>query len=674
MSDQEKESLKAQGKCLICKESGHYARDCPKKKSISIAYNQVTQKKPWQQRTPFQGSRPWPNTAALEIMRPSHDNIKYLIPQTAKISCAAMVQINGNNAQILIDPCTMHGNLISNQFCDMYKIPTEPTEQKILGTAIKGSKSYINAKATVEVHVQGHKENITFYVANLNEWNAILGNPALTTLRAVMNIAENQVSIYSRGKEPLELQMLDKQTMEYPSTAAQYIQLYAEEVTDYSEAETYARHRPMGHLQNFLKEIEGENETTPLLERLSPIEEETEPEDAWDKIEKEDQEIDKEIYAQLGNIPDNLAERIATYKRNLDELLSIIVKEDWEVQADAEDNNSKNISIAQEEYDADSDSTDSEIELQQNWALDDYWRYMDSDSEQDFQNESEDEPPNINQIKEGARNLHITIPKGHHAYENWIQQRLAEAINDQIIKLQSEPNITCNYIQVEEKWDPIKEFPHLFPDKKPLSLPPLRYPLNHMQHYIKVRPGSTWQPKKIWKLHKFKHHVTEKINQELKTGRLLPSQSTNCVFLFTKPKANKVEPRFLIDCIPRNEVTISDPTPLPNIKEILNWTAARKFRTKLDLTDGYHNIRIHPDSVKHSTIVTHIGLHDSQVMQQGDKNAPATMMRVMNHLLRHQLDRICKIYIDDIIIATHTYAEHKKAVREVMRVLEKAGI
>jgi len=189
-------------------------------------------------------------------MRLPQDDRNYLIPQTTKISCATMIQINGKNAKALIDPCTMHSNLISNQFCDMYTIPTEKTDQKILGTAIKGTKSYINTKATVEVDLQGHKETITFYVANLNEWNAILGNPALTTLRALIDIAENQVSIYTRGKEPIALQMLDKYTIEYPSTAAQYIHQYAEEVTDYSKAETYAGYRSTGHLPNFLKEME----------------------------------------------------------------------------------------------------------------------------------------------------------------------------------------------------------------------------------------------------------------------------------------------------------------------------------------------------------------------------------------------------------------------------------
>jgi len=185
----------------------------------------------------------------------------------------------------------------------------------------------------------------------------------------------------------------------------------------------------MGHLQNFLKEMEWENETTPLLERLSPIEEETEPEDVWEKMEKEGREIDKEIYAQLGNIPDTLAERIATYRKNLEEIILIMEEEDWEVQADAQDNLAASISITQEEYDADSDSTGNNSA---EWN--EYWINSKSEEEdqdeENFQYESHEEPPNIDQIRKGARNLHITIPEGHHAYENWIQQRTIEAIND----------------------------------------------------------------------------------------------------------------------------------------------------------------------------------------------------------------------------------------------------
>jgi len=205
-------------------------------------------------------------------------------------------------------------------------------------------------------------------------------------------------------------------------------------------------------------------------------------------------------------------------------------------------------------------------------------------------------------------------------------------------------------------------------------LPPLRKPMEIMQHKINVIPESTWMPK--WK-HNNKmseYYITQKINKELATGRMRISTSHNCMWMFTIPKADKKEPRFLIDCIPRNKVTIKDLTPLPNVKEIINWVAARKFRSKLDLTDGYHNIRVHPNSVKHNTILTHIGKFDSLVILQGDCNAPAIMMRAINWLLRHQLNKTCKIYIDDILIATHTYKEHVKAIREIMDILGKAKI
>jgi len=99
--------------------------------------------------------------------------------------------------------------------------------------------------------------------------------------------------------------------------------------------------------------------------------------------------------------------------------LGVPITQNEEVQADAEDNLAAGISIAQEEYDADSDSTDSEITLQENWALDDYWLNSDSEEEeeeQDFQNEQYAKPPNIDQIRKEARNLHITILERQHAY------------------------------------------------------------------------------------------------------------------------------------------------------------------------------------------------------------------------------------------------------------------
>ena len=102
----------------------------------------------------------------------------------------------------------------------------------------------------------------------------------------------------------------------------------------------------------------------------------------------------------------------------MENLLSTI-EQNEKVQVDAEDNLAAGISIVQEEYDADSDSTDSDIALQENWLQDGYWLSSDSEKEeeeQDFQNEQYAKPPNIDQIRKEARNLHITILERQHAY------------------------------------------------------------------------------------------------------------------------------------------------------------------------------------------------------------------------------------------------------------------
>ena len=227
--------------------------------------------------------------------------------------------------------------------------------------------------------------------------------------------------------------------------------------------------------------------------------------------------------------------------------------------------------------------------------------------------------------------------------------------------------VTCNALTTLTIYDPIKEFSELFLEEKPTEVHPLSYSMEIMQDRIDLIPDSHWSSRFPSTYNQFKDQITQKINTELETGRVVPSRSSNAIGMFTQPKRDKpYEARFLFDCIPRNLVTHKDKTPMPSMEQIIDFIGSRHFRSKLDLTDGYHNIRIHPESVKDSTFCCHMGKYDSLVMQQGDCNAPATMMRAINFLFKNIQDLM--IDLDDILIANYTYEEHINTIRAVMKI------
>jgi len=174
------------------------------------------------------------------------------------------------------------------------------------------------------------------------------------------------------------------------------------------------------------------------------------------------------------------------------------------------------------------------------------------------------------------------------------------------------------------EFNPYVEFAQLFPATTPYELPPLR----SINHPICLKPGTTWVPKWRPSPSKFYAELTKQLNEEEGSGRVYHAEhDTNAVVLFVQAKRDDpTKPRRLLGARDRNDGFDLNHTPPASIEEFMDLVAARKYWSKIDLADGYYNIRIEEDSEQHSTFLTHMGYYRSRIMQQGDRNAPATMV------------------------------------------------
>jgi len=91
----------------------------------------------------------------------------------------------------------------------------------------------------------------------------------------------------------------------------------------------------------------------------------------------------------------------------------------------------------------------------------------------------------------------------------------------------------------------------------------------------------------------------------------------------------------------------------------------------IDGQDAYEQIRIIPEHVPRTAVTTPDGNMVSEVIQQGDCNAPATYQAVMNHIFGEYIGVFLDVYLDDIIIYSDTLEDHIKHVGLVLSILRK---
>ena len=91
----------------------------------------------------------------------------------------------------------------------------------------------------------------------------------------------------------------------------------------------------------------------------------------------------------------------------------------------------------------------------------------------------------------------------------------------------------------------------------------------------------------------------------------------------------------------------------------------------LDMKNAYEQIRIIPEHVPRMTVTTPDGNMVSNVIQQGDCNAPVTHQALMNHIFSSYIGQFMDIYLDDIMIYSDSLDEHVKHVKLVIDVLKR---
>ena len=162
----ERDQLAKEGKCFLCKKPGHMAGDCPTRK-VRSSYQQVNRKHMCKVKTASLSVESEVDTSHLQVLRPTTNHRKAILPVSHMIRNAVEITINRYKVHALIQPCTINGDHMSGNFCFRNSIPTEDIHDKLLETTIKASRSTMTKKATVELNTSGNKISRTFYVSNL---------------------------------------------------------------------------------------------------------------------------------------------------------------------------------------------------------------------------------------------------------------------------------------------------------------------------------------------------------------------------------------------------------------------------------------------------------------------------------------------------------------------------
>ena len=149
-------------------------------------------------------------------------------------------------------------------------------------------------------------------------------------------------------------------------------------------------------------------------------------------------------------------------------------------------------------------------------------------------------------------------------------------------------------------------------------------------------------------------------------GTILPLQSPWCnVVILVRKKDGSLW--FCIDFRQLNEQTRKDAYPLPRMQEQMELMVGAQHFSCIDLESGFWQVKIVEESHQYTAFtIGSMGMYEFLRMPFSLCNAPAMFECLMQNCLEEFNLTYTLIYLDDVIIFSHTPEEHLVQLRAVL--------
>ncbi len=221
-------------------------------------------------------------------------------------------------------------------------------------------------------------------------------------------------------------------------------------------------------------------------------------------------------------------------------------------------------------------------------------------------------------------------------------------------------NVPCEYLDLKG----------VFSNSRAASLPPHR----PYDCAIDLLPGTSPPKGKLYSLSTPEREAMEKyISDSLAAKIIRPSSSpAGAGFFFVKERDGSLRP--CIDYRGLNDITVKNTYPLPLMSSAFERLQGASFFTKLDLRNAYYLVRMREGDEWKTAFNTPRGHFEYLVLPFGLSNAPAVFQAPVNDVLRDMVDQFIYVYLDDILIFSHSLQEHVQHVRQVLQRLLENGL